>query len=64
MMVRLCSVPSGDANISGLHLTPAGYKIMYEEVLKVIGQNWPDQTPVALKSLRDLHGLKFWYEVE
>ncbi|OBT48660.1 hypothetical protein VE00_00872 [Pseudogymnoascus sp. WSF 3629] len=48
----------------GLHLTPAGYKIMFEEVLKVIGENWPDQTPEALKSLRDLNGLKFWYEME
>lgn len=45
-------------------MTPAGYKIMFEEVMKVIQENWPDQTPEALKSLRDLHGLKFWYEVE
>lgn len=57
-------VVSDDANLPGLHLTPAGYKIMFEEVLKVIRENWPDQTPEALKSLRDLHGLKFWYEVE
>lgn len=29
----------------GLHLTPAGYRIVYDEVIKVIEANWPDQMP-------------------
>jgi hypothetical protein len=29
----------------GLHLTPAGYRIVYDEVMKVIEANWPDQLP-------------------
>lgn len=32
----------------GLHLTPDGYRIVYEEVMKVIRANWPDQTPEQL----------------
>jgi hypothetical protein len=47
-----------------VHLTPAGYEIVFEEVMKVIEVNWPDQTPEMLKSLRDLDGLKFWYQNE
>jgi lysophospholipase L1-like esterase len=29
----------------GLHLTPAGYRIVHGEVMKVIEANWPDQMP-------------------
>ncbi|KAJ5295371.1 hypothetical protein PENANT_c001G06213 [Penicillium antarcticum] len=29
----------------GLHLAPAGYRIVYDEVMKVIETNWPDQMP-------------------
>ncbi|KAJ5770560.1 uncharacterized protein N7511_002611 [Penicillium nucicola] len=29
----------------GLHLTPAGYRIVYDEVMKVIEAHWPDQMP-------------------
>lgn len=32
----------------GLHLSPDGYRILYDEVMKVIGANWPDQTPEQL----------------
>ncbi|KAJ5542527.1 Esterase SGNH hydrolase-type subgroup [Penicillium sp. DV-2018c] len=32
----------------GLHLAPAGNRIVYEELIKVIHANWPDQTPEAL----------------
>ena len=33
---------------TGLHLSTAGNRIVYEEIMKVIGDNWPDQTPEAL----------------
>ncbi|KAJ5590399.1 Esterase SGNH hydrolase-type subgroup [Penicillium hetheringtonii] len=32
----------------GLHLTSAGYRIVFDEVLKTIRANWPDQTPENL----------------
>jgi hypothetical protein len=32
----------------GLHLTGDGYRIVYEEVLKVIRANWPEQDPEVL----------------
>lgn len=43
MMCRL-----GADCLTGLHLTPDGYRIVYEEVMKVIRANWPDQTPEQL----------------
>jgi lysophospholipase L1-like esterase len=33
---------------TGLHLSPAGNRIVYEEIMKVIEVNWPDQTPEVL----------------
>lgn len=33
---------------TGLHLTPAGNRIVYDELMKVIQANWPDQTPEVL----------------
>lgn len=33
---------------TGLHLMPAGYRIIYDEVLKVIRANWPEQAPENL----------------
>lgn len=38
-----------DCLSAGLHLTPAGYRIVYGEVLKVIRENWPDQDPEKLQ---------------
>lgn len=32
----------------GLHLTAEGYRIVYEEVIKAIRTNWPDQAPGVL----------------
>ncbi|CAI7614761.1 unnamed protein product [Penicillium manginii] len=32
----------------GLHLTSAGYRIVFEEVIKTIRANWPDQDPETL----------------
>ncbi|KAJ5342258.1 Esterase SGNH hydrolase-type subgroup [Penicillium brevicompactum] len=32
----------------GLHLSPAGSRIVYDEIMKVIRDNWPDQTPEVL----------------
>ncbi|CAI7674809.1 unnamed protein product [Penicillium pancosmium] len=35
----------------GLHLTSAGYRIVFEEVIKTIRVNWPDQDPETLPML-------------
>nr|OQO19696.1 hypothetical protein B0A51_12069 [Rachicladosporium sp. CCFEE 5018] len=32
----------------GLHFTPSGYKVLYDEVMNTIEQNWPDQMPDRL----------------
>ncbi|KAJ5132017.1 Esterase SGNH hydrolase-type subgroup [Penicillium atrosanguineum] len=37
-----------DLFTDGLHLMPAGYRIVYDEVLKVIRANWPEQAPENL----------------
>jgi lysophospholipase L1-like esterase len=36
------------SQIAGLHFNPAGYDILFEEVVKVIAENWPDQLPGSL----------------
>ncbi|CAI7595673.1 unnamed protein product [Penicillium glandicola] len=45
-------VPQSEALASlftdGLHLTSAGNRIVYDELMKVIQANWPDQTPESL----------------
>ncbi|KAJ5151204.1 Esterase SGNH hydrolase-type subgroup [Penicillium canariense] len=33
---------------AGLHLTPGGYRIVYDEVMRTIRANWPDQDPAVL----------------
>lgn len=33
---------------TGLHLSSAGNRLVYEEVMKVIEGNWPDQSPEVL----------------
>ncbi|KAF1808246.1 isoamyl acetate-hydrolyzing esterase [Eremomyces bilateralis CBS 781.70] len=35
----------------GLHLSPSGYRILYDEVLQVIRKNWPDQLPEHLTNV-------------
>lgn len=37
--------------ISGLHLLPAGYQIVYDEVMDVIKKVWPDQLPENLNNV-------------
>lgn len=32
----------------GLHLSPRGYKIVFDELLKLMQQNWPDQKPYRM----------------
>lgn len=32
----------------GLHCSPAGYEIVFQEVMKVIESQWPDQMPENL----------------
>jgi len=33
---------------AGLHLSPAGYEILFQELMKVVGERWPDQSPDKL----------------
>lgn len=30
---------------AGLHFTPAGYRMVYDEVMATIGKHWPDLLP-------------------
>ncbi|OCK78432.1 SGNH hydrolase [Lepidopterella palustris CBS 459.81] len=32
----------------GLHFNPAGYRILYDEMMKLIAEHWPDQLPENL----------------
>jgi lysophospholipase L1-like esterase len=32
----------------GLHFNPGGYEIFYEELMKVVAEQWPDQMPEKL----------------
>lgn len=34
--------------ILGLHLSPMGYKVLYDDLLHLIRQVWPDQAPEKL----------------
>lgn len=33
---------------TGLHFTGTGYKIMYDEVMKVLQASWPEEDPEKL----------------
>ncbi|KXT07060.1 hypothetical protein AC579_5872 [Pseudocercospora musae] len=35
----------------GLHLSPAGYKVLYDELLQLINRTWPEQSPDKLASV-------------
>ncbi|KAL4785794.1 SGNH hydrolase-type esterase domain-containing protein [Aspergillus varians] len=35
----------------GLHFTPDGYRIVYDEIVKAIATNWPDQVPEKLPQI-------------
>jgi lysophospholipase L1-like esterase len=32
----------------GLHFNPAGYDVLFQELMKLIAEQWPDQTPDEL----------------
>ncbi|TKA59751.1 hypothetical protein B0A49_10653 [Cryomyces minteri] len=32
----------------GLHFNPKGYKILFEEMMKLVAETWPDQVPDML----------------
>lgn len=34
--------------VSGLHLSPEGYRVVFAEVLKAVKENWPEQDPERL----------------
>ncbi|KAI9740096.1 MAG: hypothetical protein M1818_004847 [Claussenomyces sp. TS43310] len=38
--------------VDGLHLTPAGYMILFEEVMETIEKVWPEELPDKLPSLK------------
>jgi lysophospholipase L1-like esterase len=40
--------------ISGLHFHPAGYKILYDELTKLIAELWPDQVAEKLPTVLPL----------
>ncbi|KAJ5238489.1 GDSL Lipase/Acylhydrolase family protein [Penicillium chermesinum] len=35
--------------LDGLHLTPAGYRIVYDQIIQKIADTWPDQHPDQLR---------------
>jgi hypothetical protein len=37
-----------------LHFNPAGYAIFFEEIMKVISENWPQQLPEKLEPILPL----------
>jgi hypothetical protein len=49
---------------AGLHFHPAGYKILYQEVTKLIAELWPDQVaeklPTVLPAWNDAEAWKAW----
>lgn len=32
-------------NLTGLHLTPLGYQLLYNKIMECIGSHWSDQLP-------------------
>jgi hypothetical protein len=34
---------------TGLHFNPAGYKVLYEEMCKVMTEAWPDSNPESIE---------------
>ncbi|KAF7677619.1 hypothetical protein GT037_004478 [Alternaria burnsii] len=53
-----------DLMYDGLHFNPAGYDILYQELMKVIEQQWPDQMPEKLSMVlppwNDQEAWKAW----
>lgn len=48
----------------GLHFHPAGYKVMYDELTKLIAERWPDQVaeklPMVLPAWNDAAAWEAW----
>lgn len=38
-------------NVQGLHFNPEGYRLMYDEVMKIIREEIPDQSPEKLPTI-------------
>jgi lysophospholipase L1-like esterase len=49
---------------TGLHLNPAGYDILFQELMKVIAETWPaqspDKLPMVLPAWNDAEAWKAW----
>lgn len=49
--IKLPEQYSGGLNdISGLHFSGEGYKILFDEVTKLIAEKYPDETPENIKN--------------
>ncbi|KAL6150776.1 hypothetical protein ACJQWK_00618 [Exserohilum turcicum] len=52
----------------GLHFSPLGYRILYDEMLKAIAQNWPDdmpdKLPMVLPPWNDEAAWKAWQDAQ
>ncbi|KAH8639148.1 LOW QUALITY PROTEIN: hypothetical protein IG631_06918 [Alternaria alternata] len=52
------------ADLTCLHFNPAGYDIFYQELMKVVEQQWPDQMPeklpMVLPPWNDQEAWKAW----
>ncbi|MCJ1368943.1 hypothetical protein MMC20_000150 [Loxospora ochrophaea] len=38
----------GELLHDGLHFNPKAYQVLYEEMMKTIADNWPDQSPITM----------------
>lgn len=49
---------------AGLHFNPAGYDVLFQELMGVIAREWPDQTPdklpMVLPAWNDPAAWKAW----
>lgn len=47
--IRFCTLCERRPDIdTGLSLTPEAYQLLYEEIMKVVANDWPDETPGRL----------------
>jgi lysophospholipase L1-like esterase len=58
-----CAAVGADS-FTGLHFNPAGYEILFQELMKLIAERWPDQTPdeldMVLPRWNDAAAWKAW----
>jgi hypothetical protein len=47
-MESLTTLYLSSLTLPGLHFAPAGYRVLYEEFMNLMGRDWPDQMPEKL----------------